>query len=192
MTVSQTSIPPSGPLGDIRRVWWLYLVFGIVWILFGAWLWSYRVGSLVALAALIGVTLIFSGVTEIIIGLRLPAMRWLAVLLGVISVVGGFIVLVWPGPTLYVIAIFLAWFLFIVGIVHIVEAFFRIGERGWWVLLIQGGIEFLLGAWARGDHTRSVILFINLVGAFAIVRGVMEIFSAFELRRMGEPPPLLP
>jgi uncharacterized membrane protein HdeD (DUF308 family) len=186
MTLSETSIFGPGPLRDLGRVWWLYLVFGIVWILFGMWLWSYRVGSLVALAVLIGLTFMFSGVTEIAIGLRLPAFKWLAVLLGAISVVAGFIVLIWPGPTLYVIAIFLGWYLFIAGIVHIVLAFLRIGQRGWWVLLIQGGLEFILGAWARGDHTRSVVLFINLAGAFAIVRGVMEIFAAFELRRAAE------
>ena len=186
--MSESKILAPGPFRDMTRLWWLYLVFGVLWILFGMWLWSYRVGSLVALAALIGVTFIFSGVTEIIIGLRLPAYGWLAVLLGAISVVAGFIVLIWPGPTLYVIAIFLGWFLFIVGIVHIVQAFARVGEHGWWILLIQGGIEFVLGAWARGDHTRSVILFINLAGAFAIVRGVMDIFAAFELRRAGEHP----
>ena len=102
--MSESKILAPGPFRDMTRLWWLYLVFGVLWILFGMWLWSYRVGSLVALAALIGVTFIFSGVTEIIIGLRLPAYGWLAVLLGAISVVAGFIVLIWPGPTLYVIA----------------------------------------------------------------------------------------
>ena len=184
--MSETRILAPGPFRDMTRLWWLYLVFGVLWILFGMWLWSYRVGSLVALAALIGITFMFSGVTEIVVGLRLPAYGWLAVTLGAVSIVAGFIVLIWPGPTLYIIAIFLGWFLFIVGMVHIVVAFARIGQRLWWLLLIQGGAEFLLGAWARGDHTRSVILFINLAGAFAIVRGVMEIFAAFELRRAGE------
>jgi uncharacterized membrane protein HdeD (DUF308 family) len=173
------------PLGDVTRLWWVYLVFGIVWILFGMWLWSYRVGSLVALAALIGITFMFSGITEIVVGLRLPALRWLAVGIGVLSVVAGFVVLIWPGPTLYVIAVFLGWFLFVIGIVHVIRAFIRIGEPYWWLLLIQGLIEFALGAWARGDHTRSLFLFINLAGAFAIVRGTMEIFAAFELRRAG-------
>jgi uncharacterized membrane protein HdeD (DUF308 family) len=186
MNVSETSTPPSGSLQDVTRLWWVYLVFGIVWILFGMWLWSYRVGSLVALAVLIGITIMFSGITEIMIGLRLPAFRWLVVTVGVLSVVAGFVVLVWPGPTLYIIAIFLGWFLFVMGIIHIVQAFARVGEDYWWVLLILGGAEFLLGAWARGDHTRSVFLFINLAGAFAVIRGINEIFAAFELRRAGE------
>jgi uncharacterized membrane protein HdeD (DUF308 family) len=150
------------------------------------WLWSYRVGSVVALAALIGVTFILSGITEVAIGRRLPAMRWHVVGAGIVSIVAGIIVLVWPGPTLYVISVFLGWFLFVLGIVHIVQAFARLGEPYWWVLLLQGGIEFVLGAWARGDHVRSFFLFINLAGAFAIVRGVEEIFAAFELKRVSE------
>jgi uncharacterized membrane protein HdeD (DUF308 family) len=47
---------------DITRYWWLYVSSGILWVLFGMWLWSYGVGSLVALAALMGVTMIFNGV----------------------------------------------------------------------------------------------------------------------------------
>ena len=52
--MSETRILAPGPFRDMTRLWWLYLVFGVLWILFGMWLWSYRVGSLVALAALIG------------------------------------------------------------------------------------------------------------------------------------------
>jgi uncharacterized membrane protein HdeD (DUF308 family) len=184
MNLSESTPPPS-PVRQVTDLWWVYLIFGIVWILFGMWLWSYRVGSLVALAVLIGVTIMFSGITEIMIGLRLPAFRWLVVAAGALSIVAGFLILIWPGPTLYIIAIFLGWFLFVIGIVHIVEAFARVGQSYWWVQLIQGGIEFLLGAWARGDHTRSLFLFINLAGAFAVVRGISEIFAAFELRRAG-------
>ena len=93
--MSETSISTPSPFQDLTRIWWLYLVFGVLWILFGMWLWSYRVGSLVALAALIGITFMFSGVTEIVVGLRLPAYGWLAVTLGAVSIVAGFIVLIW-------------------------------------------------------------------------------------------------
>jgi uncharacterized membrane protein HdeD (DUF308 family) len=55
-------------LFEAARSWWISLVSGVIWILFGMWLWSYRVGSLVALVALIGISMIFNGVTEIMIG----------------------------------------------------------------------------------------------------------------------------
>jgi uncharacterized membrane protein HdeD (DUF308 family) len=166
--------------------WWLYLVTGIFWILFAMWLWSYRVGSLVALAWLIGFTILFNGITEIMIGARLPAWRWFVVTIGAISVVAGIIIIAWPGPTLYVIAVFLGWFLIVMGIVHVVMAFARMGEDYWWLLLLLGGAEFILGAWARGDHVRSLVLFINLAAVFSVFRGVNEIFAAFALRRLNQ------
>jgi uncharacterized membrane protein HdeD (DUF308 family) len=84
-------------------------------------------------------------------------------------------------------ALFLGWFLFVMGIVHVVLAFARMREDNyWWVLSIQGLIEFFLGAWARGDSVRSFVLFINLPGACAVIRGVSEIFAAFNLRRLKE------
>jgi uncharacterized membrane protein HdeD (DUF308 family) len=179
--------PTRALMRDAARMWWLYLVFGVAWILFGMGLWSYRVGSLVALAVLIGITMIFNGVTEIVIGSRLPMSRVLVVAVGVLSVLGGIWALAWPGPTLYVIALFLGWFLFVMGIVHVVMAFARMQEDNyWWALLIQGILEFVLGAWARGDSVRSFVLFINLAGAFAVIRGVGEIFLAFQLRRLAQ------
>jgi uncharacterized membrane protein HdeD (DUF308 family) len=170
---------------DVARYWWIYLISGIFWILFAMWLWSYRVGSLVALAVLIGFTMIINGVTEIMIGMRLPAWRGLTVIVGGLSVIVGIIVLAWPGPTLYIIAVFLGWFLIVMGIVHIVQAFARLGEDYWWLLLILGGAELILGAWARGDHVRSLVLFINLAAFFSIFRGVNELFAAFDLRRLN-------
>jgi uncharacterized membrane protein HdeD (DUF308 family) len=179
--------PTRAVMRQAAKRWWLYLVFGVAWILFGMGLWSYRVGSIVALAVLIGITLIFNGVNEIVIRSRLPMFRVLVVAAGVLSVIAGVFALAWPGPTLYVIALFLGWFLFVMGIVHVVMALARMKEDNyWWALLIQGILEFVLGAWARGDSVRSFVLFINLAGAFAVIRGVSDIFLAFQLRRLAQ------
>jgi uncharacterized membrane protein HdeD (DUF308 family) len=52
----------------VRRLassWWLFLILGIVWILFGMFVLSYNVGSLLALAVFIGVTFVMTGFTEL-------------------------------------------------------------------------------------------------------------------------------
>ena len=85
-------------------------------------------GSIVALAVLIGVTMTFNGVTEIVIGSRLPGFRSVLITVGVLCVLAGIWALAWPGPTLYVMALFLGWFLFVMGIVHVVLAFSRMRE----------------------------------------------------------------
>jgi uncharacterized membrane protein HdeD (DUF308 family) len=50
----------------VTRAWWLFLLIGILWILFGMFVLSYNVGSLLALAVFAGVTFIMTGVNQIL------------------------------------------------------------------------------------------------------------------------------
>jgi uncharacterized membrane protein HdeD (DUF308 family) len=165
--------------------WWLFLVLGIIWILFGMFVLSYNVGSLLALAVFAGVTFIFTGVNQILTAGRMHSWQWLWVVGGALSILAGIIAFVWPGRTILVLAAILAWFLVFKGIVDVVGALAGIGRSWWWVGLIVGILELLLGIWAAGYPGRSLIVFVNLVGIYAIFYGFTEIFAAFDLRHLG-------
>src|SRR6266498_345555 len=104
--------PPSTNLRDTMRagvrdlsaIWWWFLILGVLWTWFGMYVLSYRVGSLAAVAALVGVSFLFGGVTQ------------LAVAAPVVTVA-------WPGRTLYVVSILVAWYLIILGVSEIFAAF---------------------------------------------------------------------
>src|SRR6266536_3400744 len=104
--------PPSTTLRDTMRagvrdlsaIWWWFLILGVLWTWFGMYVLSYRVGSLAAVAALVGVSFLFGGVTQ----------------LGVAAAVVTF---AWPGRTLYVVSILVAWYLIILGVSEIFAAF---------------------------------------------------------------------
>ena len=83
------------------------------------------------------------------------------------------------------ISVVLAWFLVFKGIVDIIAAFSNHGRPWWWVTLILGILELLLGIWAAGYPGRSLIVFVNLVGIYAIFYGFTELFAAFDLRGLG-------
>jgi uncharacterized membrane protein HdeD (DUF308 family) len=165
--------------------WWLFLVLGILWILFGMFVLSYNVGSLLALAVFAGVTFIFTGVNQILTAGRVHSWQWLWVVGGVLSILAGIIAFVWPGRTILVLAGILAWFLVFKGIVDVVGALASIGRPWWWVALILGILELLLGIWAAGYPGRSLFVFVNVVGIYAIFYGFTEIFAAFDLRHLG-------
>ena len=55
----------------------------------------------------------------------------------------------------------------------------------WWLGLILGVLELLLGIWAAGYPGRSLFVFVNLVGVYAIFYGFTELFAAFDLRGLG-------
>jgi uncharacterized membrane protein HdeD (DUF308 family) len=169
----------------LARSWWLFLVLGVLWILFGMFVLSYNVGSLLALAVFAGVTFLMTGVTQILAAGRVESWRWLWVIGGALSIIAGIVAFVWPGRTLLVLAGILAWFLVFKGIVDVVAALSTHGRPYWWLGLILGILELLLGIWAAGYPGRSLFVFVNLVGIYAIFYGFTELFAAFDLRGLG-------
>jgi uncharacterized membrane protein HdeD (DUF308 family) len=165
--------------------WWLFLLIGILWILFGTFVLSYNVGSLLALAVFAGVTFLMTGVTQIMAAGRVRDWRWLYLVGGVLSILAGILAFVWPGRTLLVLAGILAWFLVFKGIVDVVGALSAHGRPYWWLALILGILELLLGIWAAGYPGRSLFVFVNVVGVYAIFYGFTEVFAAFDLRGLG-------
>jgi uncharacterized membrane protein HdeD (DUF308 family) len=169
----------------VTRAWWLFLIIGVIWILFGMFVLSYNAGSLLVLAIFAGVTFLMTGVNQVLAASRIQGWRWLYLLGGALSILAGIVAFVWPGRTLLVLSVVLAWFLVFKGIVDIVAALSNHGRPYWWLGLILGILELLLGIWAAGYPGRSLFVFVNLVGIYAIFYGFTEVFAAFDLRGLG-------
>ena len=175
----------TGSRDAVRRLassWWLFLILGVLWMLFGVFVLSYNVGSLLALAVFAGVTFVMTGITQVLAAGRVDSWKWLYLIGGVLSILAGIMAFIWPGSTLLVLSVILAWFLVFKGIVDVIGALALIGRPWWWVTLILGLLELLLGIWAAGYPGRSLFVFVNLVGIYAIFYGFTELFAAFELR----------
>ena len=190
--VSDLPLPDSRTAGLSRDAvrgltgsWWLFLILGVLWILFGMFVLSYNAGSLLALALFAGVTFIMTGITQVMDAGRAESWRWLYLVGGILSILAGIVAFIWPGRTLLVLAVILAWFLVFKGIVDIVGALVHHGRPYWWLGLILGILELLLGMWAAGYPGRSLFVFVNLVGIYAIFYGFTELFAAFDLRGLG-------
>ena len=87
--------------------------------------------------------------------------------------------------TLYVASIFVAWYLIIFGTVHVIGALAGPKLPWWWTGLLLGIAELVLGVWAVHSWQRSLVTLVTLVGVWAIVHGVNEIFAAFAVRQIG-------
>jgi uncharacterized membrane protein HdeD (DUF308 family) len=185
---------PSSQLRDIlrtgvremSRIWWWYLILGIAWVWYGMFVLSYRVGSLTAVAALVGVAFLFGGVSQLIVAGRVESWRPLYIVVGILAIAAGIMTFVWPDITLYVVSILVAWFLIVFGIMHLVGALTGLKVPWWWTQLLLGIAELVLGVWAIRSWERSLLTFVTLVGVWAIFTGVNEIFAAFSLREVGK------
>jgi uncharacterized membrane protein HdeD (DUF308 family) len=194
MTSNASNATPSNPVRDAVRsgvrdlssVWWWFLALGVLWTLFGTYVLSDRAGSLAAVAALVGVALLFGGVTQLAVATRVQRWRWLYVVAGILGIAAGILTIVWPASTLYVVAVLVAWYLIIFGIVHLVGALAGPKVGYWWTQLLLGIAELVLGVWAVRSWQRSLVTLVTLVGVWAIVHGVNEIFAAFSIRQAGK------
>jgi uncharacterized membrane protein HdeD (DUF308 family) len=73
-------------------------------------------------AALVGVALLFGGLTQLAVATRVQSWRWLVIVAGILGVAAGILTFVWPAITLYVVAILVAWYLIVFGVMHLVGA----------------------------------------------------------------------
>jgi uncharacterized membrane protein HdeD (DUF308 family) len=171
---------------DLSAMWWWFLVLGVLWTGFGMYVLSYRVGSLAAVAAFVGVAFLFGGITQLVVASRVQSWRWLYILSGIMGVAAGIGTFFWPDITLYVVSILVAWYLVFFGIIHVIDALASPKLAWWWTGLLLGIGELILGVWAVRSWERSLVTLITLVGVWAIVYGVNEIFAAFTLREAGK------
>jgi uncharacterized membrane protein HdeD (DUF308 family) len=163
--------------------WGWLLAFGAIAVVFGIVVLSHAFGSLGALVWLTGLFLLFMGVAQLVTMGRGGAQG--AHLAGaVVAIVGGVVLLAWPGETLKVVAFVagitvLAW-----GIVRAVAAFggrheTRGHDAAVGIALIVLGI--LMMVWPGA----TVTLIGVFVGLVAIVWGVVTVIGAFTLRKAG-------
>ena len=177
-------------LGRLLPPWWWLLITGIAWMLLALILLRFDYTSVSAISILFGIVAIVAGVMEI--GVLILAAGWWKLLHGVLAVVfiaAGIVAFVHPGNTFAALAAVFSFFLVIAGTFDIVISISVRHEIDvWWVQLITGIIEILLGLWAAGYYGRSAVLLVAWVAAIAIMRGIRDIVLAFRVREAQHAP----
>jgi uncharacterized membrane protein HdeD (DUF308 family) len=86
-------------------------------------------------------------------------------------VAAGIVTFVWPAITLYVVSIMVAWYLIVLGTIHIVSALAGPKPSWWWTGLLLGISELVLGVWAARSWERSLVTLVTLVGVWPSAAG---------------------
>jgi len=109
---------------------------------------------------------------------------WLLLLRGIAAIAFGVLAFIWPGLTLLTLVILYGVFAIIDGVLALAAVFGRTGPDvpKWWLVLtgILGIGAGLIALFWPGITALVLIIFI---GAWAIVRGIMEIIAAIQLRK---------
>ena len=178
--------PPQHTLGRLLPPWWLMLITGIAWMLVAVIVLRFDYGSVSAIAILFGIVALVAGFLEI--GVMIMAAGWWKLLHGLLAfafIVVGIVAFVHPGDTFAALAAVFSFFLIVAGTFDIIVSISTRKEiEVWWLQLVSGIIEVVLGFWAAGYYGRSAVLLIAWVAVIAIIRGVRDIVLAFRVREV--------
>ncbi|MEU8900468.1 HdeD family acid-resistance protein [Nocardia sp. NPDC048505] len=111
---------------------------------------------------------------------QLARSAWQSVLVtGILSIVLGILVLIWPGPTLVVAGILFGIYLIVSGILQMVAAFGTHASAGLRVLaFVSGAVSFALAFFCFRSIGNSVLLLAIWIGVSWLFRGITLLAAA--------------
>jgi uncharacterized membrane protein HdeD (DUF308 family) len=108
---------------------------------------------------------------------------WLFTLRGIAGIVFGCIALIFPGPTMLSLVIFFSAYMLVDGIAGIISAVraIRRKEDRWGMLIFEGLLDIAVGVLAFLWPGITVVAFVWLIAAWAVVTGGLMTAAGFRL-----------
>ncbi|HEU0253676.1 MAG TPA: HdeD family acid-resistance protein [Pyrinomonadaceae bacterium] len=168
--------------------WWALVLRGIAAILFGVLAFVWPAITLTALVFLWGAYALVDGAFAIAAGIKIHGenKRWWVLLLeGILSVAAGVLAFAIPGITALVLLILIAAWAIVTGVFEIAAAIqLRKYITGEWMLVLAGIASVLFGALLFLNPTAGALAVVWLIGAYAIVFGVLLVALGIRLHSM--------
>jgi uncharacterized membrane protein HdeD (DUF308 family) len=169
---------------DVKRFWWAFVVTALVTIVAGIILLAWTKPTLFVIAIITGVALICFGIMEIAnaVVMRKLDYWWAYLIRGIVSFAMGIVLVVWPGPTVYVLAIILGIYLIFLGLVELILSIVLREVEHRFLYILLGAAVVFLGIILIADPDRSLKLLVSLFAIALIVVGALEFGAAIALR----------
>ena len=171
----------------LARNWWLLLLRGLVSILFGVLAFIWPGITLVSLVIIYGAYALADGIFAIIAAIRGdtgPMPRWWLALVGLMGIAAGVLTFLLPGLTALTLLILIGAWALVRGIFEIIGAIrLRKEIDNEWMLILSGVISVLFGLYMLVAPGAGALALIWVIGAYAIIAGVLLVALAFRLRR---------
>jgi uncharacterized membrane protein HdeD (DUF308 family) len=180
--------PVAEAAAAARRVWWLVLLVGIAFVVFGVVVLFDVVAGAWALVTLFAAWLIVDGVIDIATSGRAGQSRVPGVVVGTISIVAGLVAALYPGIGLWGLAVMFAAMFILIGLTRIVTVIrFDFDHEGW--VLAMGILQLVVGVFMLFEIDAAVFALVLLLAFYAILGGLVQIAIAFRLKSLGTPRP---
>lgn len=174
--------------GEVSKLWWIWLVLGILWIIASLIILQYDEASLTIVGMVIGILLLVAGMQQFFMAYISEEWKLLWAIFGVLFVAAGIVALVYPKNTFAIVADMIGFLLLLVGIFWIIESFVvKEVNPLWWFGLIAGILMVIIAFWAAGQFffTKAYTLLV-FAGIWALLQGITDIIKAFHIRNLGK------
>ncbi len=168
---------------ELPKNWWLFLVRGLIAVVFGMTALVWPTQTWLVLVMLFGAYVLVDGIFTTVAGVEFRHYfdRWWTVALeGVLGIAIGLMTLVSPNAMAQVLFYLIATWAVVTGILEIVASIsFRSFIPGEWSMIIAGILSTIFGAVLFVYPAAGLVSVVWLIGLYAIAFGVMQfVFSA--------------
>ncbi len=170
---------------QIAKEWWMFALLGVASLVCGVLAIVYPDITLLAVGIIFGFYLLLAGVFELVEAIvGDPASRALSAIVGVVALIAGLICLRRPGDSLLALVVVLGAYLIVTGVARLVRAFASAEHRGW--ALLTAVVDLILGILILSWPDESLVTLAVFFGISLIVRGLVALVSAYQLRKLGK------
>lgn len=173
----------------VRTFWWLLILRGLLAIVFGFFVILWPRATLLAIIVLFAIYTIVDGISAVGYGLmsrRNNGSAVWTVVLGILGVVAGIVVLVWPAATALVILWVVAIWSVVMGLAAIATSLGlkAADHAGWGWVLLEGLLGLAFGIALMVWPTTTILSLLWLVAVWAFATGLTLIVLGFQLRSL--------
>ncbi len=173
-------------LESFARNWWVIALRGLVAIVFGIIALVSPQSTILALVLVFAAFIVADGFLTLFSGFETHKEDnrwWVMVLGGLVEIILGVLVVVWPQITVQVFVYLVAAWAVITGVAEIIAG---IELRGLlpneWLMLLNGILSVAFGVLVMIYPSAGALSLVWLLGLYAIVAGILDIVFSFRLR----------
>jgi len=169
---------------DLKKGWWLLAVSGIVSVIIGGLLIFWPGATITVATAIVGFFMIVTGVIRFFVAVldSHAEDRWLMALAGIIGIVLGVIVMKNPEGTIKIIALIVAIFWLISGLVDFFRGITNPSLPDRTLRIAFGLISVLFGVVILVWPAITIGVFVIIAGIYSVFFGVLEIVASFQIK----------
>jgi len=179
---------------DLGRNWGWIVVRGIAAVIFGVLALVLPGITLAALVLLWGAYALADGIIALIAAFRIRDRGkpfWALLVVGILGIAAGILTFIWPGMTAIVLLAFIAAWSLVMGIFQIIAAVrLRKSIEKEWLLGLSGLLSIIFGVLMLINPGAGALAVIWVIGAYAILFGVLLIALGVKLRSRTHHPSL--